>query len=125
MQKIEKIFTHEGSASGTLGIDKKRNLYWNEEKIVTQKVVRFRWWVNLSALFASIATIVMAAYVVIGYYMPGWIRSDCYQSVVEKLKDEKEDYKDVRFEVLYQRCLRKHGLEADGVASSINYNVNN
>lgn len=62
MGKIEEIFNHsaENGAEGSLGIDSKNRLYWNNRLIVTEKKFKFDKLVNVSIVLSAISTLVMA-----------------------------------------------------------------
>lgn len=72
MPNIHIIYTHtrNDGVRGTLGIDENGSLYWNNEKVTTENKIKLDWWVNFSAVIASLATVVMAVYTALEYYKP-------------------------------------------------------
>lgn len=52
MQKRETIFINNGRA---LEVDKDGNLYWNGNKLATERKVALAWWVNLAIIAAGLS----------------------------------------------------------------------
>ena len=71
--EIQTIFIQDidgSDKSGTLGIDKDGNLYWNEKRVVTEQVIKLRWWVNFSIIAGGLSTAFIAIFTILLYFKP-------------------------------------------------------
>lgn len=58
----------EDGTSGSLGIDKNNQLYWNNEPIVTEQKVRLSDCVNWSIIIGGFSTLIIAIFTVLSYF---------------------------------------------------------
>lgn len=70
MTNIQTIFTQdlENGGKGELGVDDKGTLYWNKKAIITEQKIKLSWLVNMSVVFASLSTVIIAIFTVMQYY---------------------------------------------------------
>ncbi len=69
-RRLEPIFDYsddEKGIRGELSIDQDNKLYWNNKAIVTEQKIKLDLWVNVSIIFASVSTIIIAIVTLLQY----------------------------------------------------------
>jgi len=66
---IEEIMSYESDsgATGSLGIDDDRKLYWNGVPVVTEQKIKLAWCVNAAVIVGGFSTLVIALFTVLMY----------------------------------------------------------
>ena len=71
--EIEEIFSTDmaDGKSGSLGIDREGNLYWNGKQSVTKQRVSLARWINVAIIVGAFSTFILA-FVGVVQLIKGW-----------------------------------------------------